>query len=153
MGITDAALDGFRIVGDAATPLGTGVRTSDSELSISEVEVSGAAGVAIDIGRGSRVRVVAADLRDNPGSALAVRSGAIAEISHTVFARNGTAGGAEKTVIVEDLGAAEFNTNVFAGASTNVFTGSSEARAAFARGTWFVEARIPGGARPTPRGR
>jgi serine/threonine protein phosphatase PrpC len=152
MGITDAALDGFRIVGDAATPLGTGVLTSDSELSISEVEISGAAGVAIDIGSGSRVRIVAGDLRDNPGSALAVRSGAIAAISHTAFARNGSAGGAQKTVIVEDLGAAEFKANVFAGTSTNVFTGSSEARAAFARGSWFVETRIPGGTRPAPRG-
>ena len=36
MGITDAALDGFRIVGDAATPLGTGVLTADSELSLSD---------------------------------------------------------------------------------------------------------------------
>ena len=46
MGVTDAALDGFRIVGDAATPLGTGVLTPDSELSISNVEITGAASVA-----------------------------------------------------------------------------------------------------------
>ena len=35
-GVTDAELDGFRIVGDAATPLGTGVLVEDSELSIVE---------------------------------------------------------------------------------------------------------------------
>ena len=151
--VTDAALDGFRIVGDAATPLGTGVRTSESELSMSEVEISGATGIAIDIGRGSRVRVVAADIRDNPGSALAVRAGATAAISHSMFTRNGSAGGAQKTVIVEDQGVAEFNATVFVGSSANIFTGSSEARAAFARGTWFVETRTPGGTRPTPRGR
>ncbi len=150
-GITGAALEGFRIVGDAATPLGTGVLTTDSELSMSEVEISGAAAVALDIGRGSRVRVVAGDIRDNPGSALAVRSGAIAAISHSVFARNGTAAGAQKTVIVEEQGAAEFNANVFVGGGANVFTGSSDARAAFARGSWFVETRAPGAPRPSPR--
>jgi PPM family protein phosphatase len=152
MGVTDAALDGFRIVGDAATPLGTGVLTADSELSLSDVEVSGAVRVAIDIGRGSRIRVVGGDIRDNPGSALAVRSGATAAISHSAFTRNGTTGGAQKTVIVEDQGAAEFNANVFVGSSANVFTGSSEARAAFVRGSWFVETRTPGGTRPAPRG-
>ena len=64
MGVTDAALEGFRIVGDAATPLGTGVLTADSELSISNVEISGAARVALDVGKGSRVRVVG---RRHPG--------------------------------------------------------------------------------------
>jgi len=155
MGVTDGALDGFRIVGDAATPLGTGVRTVDSELSMSDVEITGAAGVAIDIGRGSRVRVVAGDIRDNPGSALAVRSGATAAISHSVFTRNGAAGGAPRTVIVEEQSAAEFNANVFVGSSANIstiFSGSSHARAAFARGNWFVAAPTPGGSRSTPRG-
>ncbi len=153
MGITDAALDGFRIVGDAATPLGTGVLTADSELSLSGIAISGAVGVAIDIGRGSRIRVVAADIRDNPGSALAIRSGAAAAISHSVFTRNGTAGGAQKAVVVEDQSTAEFDANVVVGTSVNIFTGSSEARAAFARGSWFVETRTPDATRPAPRGR
>ena len=65
---------------------------------MSEVEISGAARVAIDIGSGSRVRIVAGDIRDNPGSAVAVRTGATAAISHSVFARNATAAGAQKTV-------------------------------------------------------
>jgi hypothetical protein len=152
LGVTDAVVDGFRIVGDAATPLGTGVLTSDSELSITEMEITGATGVAIDVGRGSRVRVVAGDIRDNPGSALAVRSGATAAISHSAFARNGTAAGAPKTVIVEDQGDAVFEGNVFVGSSMNTFTGTGEARAAFARGTWFVETRPPAGSRTRPRG-
>jgi PPM family protein phosphatase len=152
-GVTDAALDGFRIVGDAATPLGTGVLTVDSELSMSVIEISGAAAVAIDVGRGSRVRVVAGDIRDNPGSALVVRSGATAAIAHSLFARNATAGGAHKTVIVEGQSAAEFDANVFVGRSANILTGPGDVRAAFARDNWFVEARTPGGARSTPTGR
>ena len=152
-GVTDAAVDGFRIVGDAATPLGTGVLAVESELSISHVEISGAADVAIDAARGSRVRVVAADIRDNPGAAVAVRSGATAAISHSEFARNGTAGRAQKTLMLDRGSTAHFNANVFVGTGSNVFTGSSEARAAFARGNWFVDARTSGPPRLTPRGR
>ena len=140
MGVTDAALDGFRIVGDAATPLGTAVLTADSELSLSNVEISGAAAVAIDIGKGSRVRIAASDIRDNPGSALAVRAGANAVVSHSVFARNATAGGPHTTVIVEDAerrGARPPTCSC--GSSANILTGSSDARAAFARSNWFVE--------------
>jgi PPM family protein phosphatase len=143
-GVTDAALDGFRIVGDAATPLGTAVLAEDSELSIAQVEIAGAADVAIDARRGSRVHVIAADVHDNPGTAVAVRSGASATISHSVFTRNGTARGALKTVIVENLGVAQFNANVFVGSSANALTGSREARAALARGNWFVDGRLTG---------
>jgi PPM family protein phosphatase len=142
-GVTDAALDGFRIVGDAATPLGTGILAEDSELSISHVEITGAADVAIDAGRGSRVRVIAADVRDNPGTAVAVRSGATATISHSVFTRNGTTRGALKTVIVEDQGAARFIANVFVGGNANALTGSRRARAALARGNFFFDGRLP----------
>jgi serine/threonine protein phosphatase PrpC len=152
-GVTDAAVDGFRIIGDAATPLGTGVRAVDSELSISHVEIAGAAEVAIDAGKGSSVRVVAADVHDNPGAAVAVRSGATAAISHSVFARNGTASRAQRTLILDDQSAAHFSANVFVGSGANVFTGSSEERAAFARGNWFVDARPSQTLRPTPRGR
>ena len=52
--ITGAELVGFRIVGDAATPLGTGVLVQDSDLSIIDVEITGAANVAIDIAGVSR---------------------------------------------------------------------------------------------------
>jgi serine/threonine protein phosphatase PrpC len=152
MGVTDATLEGFRIVGDAATPLGTGVLTDDSELSISNVEISGAAKVALDVGKGSRVRVVAGDIRDNPGSALAVRAGATALVSHSVFMRNGATVGTQSTVLVEDQGVAELTANVFVGSTPNILAGSSEARAAFGRSNWFVDLRPPAGARATPRG-
>jgi hypothetical protein len=153
--VADAALEGFRIVGDAATPLGTGVMARDSVLSISQVEITGAANAAIDVGRGSQVRIVAADIRDNPGSGLAVRSGASAAIAHSLFARNGTAGSARKTLTIEDQGAAQFRENVFVGAAPGLLTGSSDARTAFARDNWFVAARTTaaGAARPAPRGR
>jgi serine/threonine protein phosphatase PrpC len=152
-GVTDATLDGFRIVGDAATPLGTGVLAVDSELTISHVEIVGAADAAIDAGSGSRMRVVAGDLRDNRGAAMAVRPGATVDISHSVFARNGTAGTTQKTLILDDGSTAQFNANVFVGTGATVFTGSREARAAFARANWFVDARPPGTPRTKAQGR
>jgi serine/threonine protein phosphatase PrpC len=153
IGVKDAAVDGFRIVGGAATPLGTGVRILDSELSISQVEVTGASKVAIDVDSGSRVRIAASDIHDNPGSALAVRTGATATISHTVFTRNGTPGAAQKTLMLEERSSSDFTANVFVGSSPSVFTGSSDARSAFVRDNWFVDARTPRAGRSTPASR
>ena len=151
-GIRDAAVDGFRIVGDAATPLGIGVLAMDSELALSNVEIAGAADVAIDANTASRVRVVAGDVHDNPGAALAVRSGASAVISHSVFARNGTSGRRQKMLMLDAGSTTQFDANVFVGTGPAVFTGSREARAAFARGNWFVEAPVSARPHPTPRG-
>ena len=152
-GVTDASLDGFLIVGDAATPLGTGVLATDSDLVLSQIEITGAANTAVDAGRGSRVRIVAADIHDNPGSALRVRAGASADTSHSVFARNGTAGSAAKALAVEDRATVEFNANVFVGSTASALSGSADARAAFARNNWFVAARPAGTSRPAPRPR
>jgi PPM family protein phosphatase len=152
-GVTDAVIEGFRIVGDAATPLGTGVLAVDSELTISHVDIAGAAHAAIDAGRGARVRVLAADIRDNPGAAVAIRSGATAAVSHSVFTRNGTASRDQRTLILDDGSTAQFTANVFVGTGANVFRGSSEARAAFVRDNWLVDARTSGASRPAPRSR
>ena len=40
--VSDAAFSGFRIVGDAATPLGTGVVIRNSNVALSDIEVTGA---------------------------------------------------------------------------------------------------------------
>ena len=151
--VSDAAIEGFRIIGDAATPLGTGVLAIDSELTISHVEIAGAARAAIDAGRASQVRVLAADVRDNPGAGIAVRSGATAAIWHSVFARNGTASRDQKTLVLDEGSTAQFTANVFVGTGPSVFRGSSEARAAFMRDNWLVDARASGPSRPATRSR
>jgi serine/threonine protein phosphatase PrpC len=152
-GVTDASIAGFRIVGDAATPLGTGVFAADSELTISDVEISGASRAAIDVGRGSRVRVVGSAIHDNPGSAIAVRPGAAATVAHNEFNRNGTAGGSQRTLAIDETSDVTFTANMFVGSTASVFTGSSQARAAFARSNWFGEPRPAGSPRPASRGR
>src|SRR5262249_41872907 len=48
-GVSGAELAGFRIVGDAATPLGTGISAKNAEISVIDVEISGAARVAVDV--------------------------------------------------------------------------------------------------------
>jgi serine/threonine protein phosphatase PrpC len=151
--VTGAVLDGFRIVGDAATPLGTGIVVERADLSIIDVEISGAANAAIDARKDSRVRIVGADVRDNPGSALAVRGGGLASISHSAFARNATTGRGRPILLLEERGTAQFSSNVFVGDGPAVFTGSSDARAAFARSNVFDNRSAPASSRPRPRGR
>jgi len=153
MNVVNASLDGFRIVGDAATPLGTGILTSDADLALTNVEISGAGAAAIDIGKGSRVHVAAADLRDNPGSAIVVRAGGVGSITHSVLARNGTTAGAQRTVVVDPEGRASFASNTVLGSVPQVLTGDAETRTAFGRGTWFVDVRPASGTRSGARGR
>jgi hypothetical protein len=138
--VAGAAFSGFRIVGDAATPLGTGLLIKDAELSVSDVEVTGAAAVAIDVSPSGRVDVVGSDIRDNPGTALAIRAGATARIAHNVFFRNGTSGRVPALVMVEGTARPEFSANVFQGVTLQMFGELAEAsRAALTRDNWFVE--------------
>jgi len=144
-GVTGASVAGFRIVGDAATPLGTGITATKAGVLISDVEIVGAKRAAIDIGPGSTVRITGGDIRDNPGSAVAVRRDASVVVTHTEFVRNGTAGG-QKTLAIDPAADARFTGNVFFGTGPEVFTGSNGARAAFARDNHFPP--LPAEARP-----
>ena len=163
-GISGAELAGFRIIGDAATPLGTGLLVKDAELSVTDIEVTGAATVAIDLddqGGAARVSVLSSDIHDNPGSALAIRGGAAPRIAHNVFLRNGLSERSPAAVDVErwQPGAEpQFSGNVFHGMTPKVFDGlSDDARAALVRDNWFPgredghDGRPPAAA--TPRGR
>jgi serine/threonine protein phosphatase PrpC len=155
-GVTGASVAGFVIVGDAATPLGTGIAAINAGLSIMDVEIAGAKRAAIDVGPGSSVRVAGTSIRDNPGSAVAVRSGGALVATLTQFARNGTAGG-QKTLALDAGAEATFTSNVFVDTTPAVFTGSNGARAAFARDNWFppFESQSRPAATPSPgrRGR
>jgi len=161
-GISGAELVGFRIVGDAATPLGTGLLVKDAALTVTDIEVTGAANIAIDLDdeRGAaRVTVMASDIHDNPGAALAIRGGSSPRIAHNVFQRNGLSERSPAAVDIErwEPGAEpRFSGNVFHGITPNVFGSlSEEARAALVRDNWFPDGhdatRPPAAA--IPRGR
>jgi serine/threonine protein phosphatase PrpC len=160
-GISGAELVGFRIVGDAATPLGTGLLVKEAEVSVTDIEVSGAANVAIDLedqSGAARITVMACDIHDNPGAALAIRGGASPRIAHNVFVRNGLSERSPAAIDVEQWqqGAEpRFSGNVFYGITSKVFGNlSDDARAALVRDNWFPDGHD---ARPavtaTPRGR
>lgn len=154
-GIAGAEFVGFRIVGDAATPLGTGLLVRDAELSLVDVEVTGAVNVAIDLNHMARASMVGCDIHDNPGAALAIRSGASPRIAHNVFIRNGMSERVRAALIIEEAAQAAFSGNVFHGIGPGVFAALGEAgRAAVVRDNWFPESQdTRSTTSPGPRGR
>ena len=148
-GVSGAALIGFRIVGDATTALGTGLLIQDSEVSIIDTDISGATHVAIDVGGASRVDLMASDVHDNPGAALAVRSGASARITHNVFRRNGVSPNTPAPIILEEKTDLRLAANVFYDVTAAAFRALGEpVRAAIARDNWFSDPHGPRAATP-----
>lgn len=113
--IEGASFSGFRIVGDAATPLGTGLFVRDATINISDVEISGAKNAAVEFAGGSGASMSAADVHDNPGTGLAVRAGAAPRIAHSYFAKNGRAQQSSGAIVVEAGARPRFLKNVFVG--------------------------------------
>jgi serine/threonine protein phosphatase PrpC len=152
--VQEAAVEGFRIVGDAATPLGTAVLMNGSSVSLSQLSITGATRAAIDVGPRSQAAVTASDIQENAGAAVAVRSGGEAMLSHNVFSRNG-AGGENRPFVVEGGSTAEFVANVFQGIGPDavLIQDNPAARAALARSNWFVDARPARSPRPAAGGR
>jgi serine/threonine protein phosphatase PrpC len=148
-GVSGAALVGFRIIGDATTALGTGLLVQDSEVSIIDTEISGATNVAIDVVGTSRVEVMASDVHDNPGAALAIRAGASARITHNVFTRNGVSPHTAAPIILGEKADLTLAANMFYDVTPAAFRTLSEpARAAIARDNWFSGARAVRSAAP-----
>ena len=152
--VQEAAVEGFRIVGDAATPLGTAVLMNGSTVSLSQLSITGATRAAIDVGQRSQAAVTASDIQDNAGAAVAIRSGGEAMLSHNVFSKNG-ADGANKPFVVEGGSTARFVGNVFQGVGPDavVTLDNPDARAALTRSNWFVDPRPARSSRPAARGR
>jgi hypothetical protein len=101
VGVTNAELVGFRIVGDAATPLGTGVMTRSASVTLLDLEITGAARTAVDLGPGFPVVLQGSDIRENPGAGLAVRANAIPRITHNMFSRNGASEQVASSMVIE----------------------------------------------------
>ena len=118
----NAELAGFRIVGDAATPLGTGILVERSHVTIVDVEILGASDRARRVRAPEpRGRSSAATSTTTPATGLVIRSGASPRISHSGFARNGVSERVSAPVVVEAGAAARLERNVFAGVEPEVF--------------------------------
>jgi hypothetical protein len=131
---------GFRIVGDAATPLGTGLRVADSALSIVDVEIMGATRAAVEFS-GAGGELIGSELHDNPGPAMVIRSGASPRISLNAFGRNGMSERAVAPFTIERGGRPLFQRNVFRGISPEAFLGlEQDVRLTLTQENWFVAA-------------
>ena len=149
--ISNAAFVGFRIVGDAATPLGTGVLVRGAGVSIVDVEITGARTVAIDLNQMAAGDVIGSDIHDNPGPALAIRSGASPRISHNVFARNGLSERAQASMVIEAGAEPSIVGNVFQGVTPKVFLALADAaRLSVMRENWFPDGPVSAAQRGRP---
>ena len=138
--VSGAEFRGFRIVGDAATPLGTGVLVRHSDLAIVDVEITGAVSVAIAFNELATASLLASNIHDNPGAALAIRS-ASPRIAHNVFTRNGLSERVQGSVIVDEQASPRFSGNVFHGIGHDPLGHLSDGvRSALTRDNWFLEA-------------
>jgi serine/threonine protein phosphatase PrpC len=145
--VQEAEFRGFRIVGDAATPLGTGVQVQQSDLVMIDLEIQGARGSAVIFGAGASGTLLASDLRDNPGIALDIRSGATPRILSNTFTRNAT-GRSTGTIIAEPGAKPLIEKNVFVGVTAqSVALALGPQGQAVIANNWFVPAP-----RATPRG-
>jgi hypothetical protein len=143
-GVAGAELVGFRIVGDAATPLGSGIFVKNAEVSVVDVEITGAVGVAVDLSDAARLTLLASHIHDNPGAALIVRGSASPRVNHNVFARNGVSGRVGAAVIVERDTQPTFFGNLFHGIGAEAFRPLGDAAAArVVRDNWFAGGREP----------
>jgi PPM family protein phosphatase len=154
-GVSNAEFAGFRIVGDAATPLGIGVLVSGAQLSIADVEITGALNVAVGFDQTAGGSLSGSDIHDNPGAALAIRTGASPRIAHNVFARNGLSERARASVIIDPTAEPTITANVFQGVAPKVFQPMREAaRLSVMRENWFPTVPVLRGMTPaSPRSR
>jgi hypothetical protein len=72
----------------------------NSDLVMSDVEITGAHTYAIEYAGGTGGSIVAAFVHDNPGVAIVLRAGASARIAHSLFVRNATSERAPGTLLV-----------------------------------------------------
>ncbi len=137
-GLTAGTFEGFRIVGDAATPLGVGLVVDNAVVSIVDVEVSGATTAAIELaGRGASL--VGVHVHDNPGAGMVIRAGATPRVANSSFARNGTPERAVAGLRIEDQTRPQLTGNVFGGVGPEAFSALDvEARQTLARDNWFA---------------
>jgi serine/threonine protein phosphatase PrpC len=88
-GVDDAVLSGFRIAGDATTPLQVGLRLADSSVEVQGIEITGAATAGIDVSGDDRSTVRASFVHDNPGGGVLIAGNAAPTLLNNLIFRNG----------------------------------------------------------------
>jgi serine/threonine protein phosphatase PrpC len=146
--VTDAGLSGFRILGDAATPLGAGVIVRNATVVLADLEIAGAHSAAVEYLGSKGGSIVAGYFHDNPGAAIVVRAGASPRIAHNAFVRNATSERAPGVLVVESNAHPVITANIFSNSRVDaVAVPSSGEFPTLARDNWF----IPATEAPPPR--
>jgi serine/threonine protein phosphatase PrpC len=142
--VSHAELTGFRIIGDAATPLGVAVGVTDSDVALMDVEIVGATRAGIEFGDGSSATLLGSEIHDNPGAAIFVRAHANPRITNNVFSRNGMSERASASFVIDAASGPVFQRNVFVGSGPDVFMALDEAaRSELSKLNWFLPLRDP----------
>jgi hypothetical protein len=145
-GVTNAELAGFRIIGDAATPLGVGVVAGNSLVRLVDLEVSGATVSALDVAAGGEIALIGSQIHDNPGSAVVVRTAATPRLTQNVFERNASSERAPAAFVIERDARPVWLRNVFQDIGPEAIAGTDEAlRSSLVQGNWFLAVRPPAG--------
>jgi serine/threonine protein phosphatase PrpC len=148
---TGAEFSGFRILGDAATPLGIGVLVRNSDVTLSDLEITGARSAGVEYAGGQSGSIVGSRLHDNPGIAIAVRNGASPRIAHNAFSANATSERAAGTLLVEADAHPSITANTFVGLRPeSVVVPPIADLAQLAKNNWFIAPSAP---EPAARGR
>jgi serine/threonine protein phosphatase PrpC len=150
--VSDAVFSGFRIVGDAATPLGTGVVVRNSQVELIDIEITGAHIEAIEYVGADGGSLLASDLHDNPGAAIVVRAGSSPRIAHNAFARNATSERVAGPLFVEAAARPVLTANTFyALRPESLIVPATIGRATLERDNWFITPAPERGTAAPPR--
>lgn len=152
--VTGAELSGFRILGDAATPLGKGVIVRNSSVTLSDLEITGAQKAAVEYVGARGGSLFAGNFHDNPGAAIIVHSGASPRIVHNAFVRNATSERAQGMLVVEADAHPVITQNTFFNLRPDAVTVPTSGEfTTLPRDNWFISAPAPATNRRDGRGR
>lgn len=87
--VSGARIEGFRIAGDAQTPLQLGLRLVDSSVEVEGVEITGALTAGIDFAGADRSTVRYSLVHGNPGGGMLVEGTAAPRLLHNLIVGNG----------------------------------------------------------------
>ncbi|HEX3530712.1 MAG TPA: protein phosphatase 2C domain-containing protein [Thermoanaerobaculia bacterium] len=88
-GVHGVRFSGFRITGNAETPLAMGLRLADSAVDVEDVEISGASTAGLEIAGADRSALRFCFIHDNPGTGVIVRDQAVPHLVQNLILRNG----------------------------------------------------------------
>ena len=142
--LSAAEFVGFRIVGDAATPLGVGVFVDDAAVSIVDVEITGATRAGVEFGGARPATLLGSRIHENAGAAVVINRSATPRIAHNTFNRNGSPVETAAFLMVEEGAAPTLLDNVFVGVAPETLALMEKTtRLSLAGTNWFIPPAPP----------